>query len=89
MNGKKVITRNISEEIFNAWKTARRHGDGKEIEAALNISNPTAMKALKYGHVTKTYLADAITKFFIDRARKEADSAKELTELLTSKHQDV
>lgn len=63
--------RTISLELYDAWQIMRRSGDPGKLHDKLKISRPIIDRALNYGNVKKTGLADKITKFFNDRFEAE------------------
>ncbi len=71
--------RTVSKEVFEIWTKRSRIGDVQELMALTHRSEPTIIRALKYGYVVRLDLAEAITNFLLKRAEKEA--AKEKTNL--------
>lgn len=64
----------ISDDLFQAWNSAKRPGDATAISKVVNKSYPIVQRALKYGHVNSEKLVDSISDFFA--ARKENDKKR-------------
>ncbi len=64
--------RTVSKEVFEVWQQRSRLGDVALLMELTHRSEPTIIRALKYGYVVRLDLAEAITDFLIKRAEKEA-----------------
>lgn len=64
---------NITSDLFEFFKTAKRYGDGGRIETKLRsqFSRPVIDRVIKYGHCNSPDLLTKVTKFFKDRLEKE------------------
>ncbi len=84
-NKNKKIRQTVSDEVLKAWGKFAKKGDNKKLAEHLNISEPTALRILKYGYLNKIDLLETINNFFIDREKKEQEESKELLELASQK----
>lgn len=69
---------NVPDEVFNAWKALKRHGDGREICQIYGWSQPTVTKALRHGYATAANLVANINEFFLERLKREEGLKEEI-----------
>ncbi len=80
-DNKKNFECKIAPELHEQWQKLKRHGDPERMAEEFGVSRPTIDKALLYGNVFKTELADKITEYFEQRLTKEAEDARRLERL--------
>lgn len=74
----KAFERTIEESLFEAWKTQRRTEDVQELIEITGKSHPIIYRALNFGHIKDESLTDTISKFYLDRVKKQKQFAKEI-----------
>lgn len=75
--------RNIDPELHKAWKKSKRRGDPEVMAKELELSRPVIDKALIYGNVSKTEIADRISAWFSKRLEKEKEKTAKAIEKLS------
>lgn len=79
---KKVYECTIDPQLLESWKRHVRHGDALKIMKEAKLSRPVVDRALNFGYVLSTGIAEKITKYFVKRAEGEKKAAEQLNNLL-------